>query len=173
MALPLGSKAPDFALPSQTGELLRLSELTRDRVVVLFFYPKDDTPGCTVESCAFRDSYEAFVDAGAEVVGISKDNVDSHRAFADKLGLPFKILADTDQRVRKLYRVKDTIPFLLPGRETFVIDRQRTVRHCFTSQAAASTHVTEAKRIVVQLAQERAPSARAAHDGGGVDGPSR
>ncbi len=151
MPLPLGSQAPDFELPNQTGELIRLSDLTADKVVVLFFYPKDDTPGCTAENCAFRDRYEVFRDAGAELVGISADSIDRHRAFTDKHRLPFPILSDPDRRVRRKYKVKDTIPILLPGRATYVIDRGGVIRHHFSSQLAATRHVAEALRIVEQL----------------------
>lgn len=156
MALPVGSAAPDFELASQTGEMVRLSELLERngaRAAVLFFYPKDDTPGCTAEACAFRDSYDVFREAGAEVIGISADDVKSHRAFADRHGLSFRILSDPGGRVRKLYRVRDTIPFLMPGRETFVIDRERTIRHHFSSQLRFAAHVQDALRIVQDLAR--------------------
>src|SRR5690606_28736865 len=96
MALPVGSRAPDFELPSQTGELVRLSDLVDKHVVVLYFYPKDETPGCTAQACAFRDDYEVFKKAGAEVVGISSDSVASHRAFAEHHRLGFLILSDAD-----------------------------------------------------------------------------
>jgi thioredoxin-dependent peroxiredoxin len=152
MALPVGKQAPDFELASQTGELVRLSEIAKGSTVVLFFYPKDDTAGCTAEVCAFRDSYDVFRDAGAEVIGISSDDVKSHRAFAHKHGLSFRILSDPGGRVRKLYEVKDTIPFLIPGRETFVIDRERIIRHHFSSQLRAAAHVAEALTIVGELA---------------------
>lgn len=155
MSLSVGSPAPDFELPSQSGELVRLSELTKDHAVVVFFYPKDDTPGCTAESCAFRDHYDVFQEAGAEVVGVSADPVASHRAFADKHGLKFHILSDPDKRVRKLYGVKDSVPFLIPGRETFVIDRNRTIAHRFASQLRATAHVDEALAVVKRLAASR------------------
>src|SRR5215472_2731596 len=98
-----GDKAPDFTLPSQTGEPVRLSDRLGERSVVLYFYPKDDTPGCTAEACAFRDSYEVFADAGAEVIGISSDSVDKHAAFADHHKLPFTLLSDKGGQVRKRY----------------------------------------------------------------------
>lgn len=151
MSLPVGSTAPDFELASQSGEMVRLSDLLRDRTVVLFFYPKDDTPGCTAEVCAFRDNYEVFQEAGADLIGISADDEKSHRAFADKHRLSFRILSDHGNRVRKLYQVRDTIPFLMPGRETFVIDRDRVIRHQFSSQMRAVAHVKEALSIVREL----------------------
>lgn len=152
MPLPVGSRAPDFELPSQDGKLVRLSRLIQQSVVVLYFYPRDETGGCTAEACAFRDQYEVFKEAGAEVVGVSKDDVKSHQAFAMHHRLGFVILADTDNAVRTLYEVKDTIPFLLPGRDTYVIDKSRVIVHHFSSQTAPKLHVREALRIVKQVA---------------------
>src|SRR5690606_34936307 len=100
--------------------------------VVLYFYPKDDTPGCTVEACSFRDAYAVFSDAGAEVVGISSDSVGAHKAFADKHRLPFRLLADHGGHVRASYGVKKTLG-LIDGRVTFIIDRGGVVRHVFSS----------------------------------------
>jgi peroxiredoxin Q/BCP len=97
-----GDKAPDFTLPSQSGEPVRLHDRLGERVVVLYFYPKDNTPGCTAEACAFRDSHEVFTDAGAEVIGISSDSVARHTAFADRHQLPFTLLSDQGGQVRKL-----------------------------------------------------------------------
>jgi len=151
MALPVGSKAPDFDLASQHGDKIRLSDLYRDKIVVLFFYPKDDTPGCTKEACTFRDQYDVFTEAGAEIIGVSADPIAQHRAFANKYNLNFRILSDGNNAVRKAYKVKDTIAFLLPGRETFVIDREGVIRHHFASQLAAAKHVDEALKIVREL----------------------
>jgi peroxiredoxin Q/BCP len=92
--IQVGDKAPDFTLPSQTGEPVRLSDRLGERAVVLYFYPKDETSGCTKEACAFRDSYEVFTDAGADVIGISSDSVDKHASFADHHKLPFTLLSD-------------------------------------------------------------------------------
>lgn len=161
MPLPLGSKAPDFELPCETGETIRLSDVLTDRVAVLFFYPKDFTPGCTAESCAFRDRYEVFTDAGAEVMGISRDGVDKHRDFVAKHNLTFHALSDPDGSVHRLFRVKDTIPFLIPGRETFVIDRDGVIRHHFGSQINATKHVDEALSVVRELQRERQAAAAA------------
>jgi len=111
--------------------------------VVLYFYPKDDTPGCTKEACSFRDQYQDFQDAGAEVIGVSSDPAASHEKFAAKYHLPFVLLADRSGAVRKQYGVPATFG-LLPGRVTFVIDRQGIVRHVFNSQLQATRHVEEA-----------------------------
>jgi peroxiredoxin Q/BCP len=117
---------------------------------VLYFYPKDDTPGCTVESCSFRDSYEAFKDIGAEVIGISSDSPESHQKFAQKHNLPFTLLSDSDSAVRKVYGVPATLG-LLPGRVTFVIDQAGLIRHMFNSQFNPKAHVEEAMKVLNTL----------------------
>ena len=145
-----GDKAPDFTLPSQSGERVRLYDRLGERVVVLYFYPRDDTRGCTAEACAFRDSYEAFTDAGADVIGISSDSVDRHAAFAGKHQLPFTLLSDKGGQVRKSYGVPAVLG-MVPGRVTFVIDREGTVRHSFNSMTNIGQHVSDALRIVREL----------------------
>ena len=139
----VGDLAPDFELPSQTGERVRLSALLRERAVVLYFYPKDESPGCAREACAFRDSYEVFKEAGAEVVGVSSDSVGSHGGFAAHHRLPFILLSDEDSSVRRQYGVRSTLG-LIPGRVTYVIDRRGIVRQVFSSQLDAERHVREA-----------------------------
>jgi len=147
----VGDKAPDFELSDASGKRVRLSDMLGKKVVVLFFYPKDGSPICTAEACAFRDAYHVFVEAGAEVVGISSDAAESHRRFADRHALPFVLLSDEDGKVRKLYGVSKTMG-LMPGRATYVIDEAGIVRHTFTSQWAAKKHVNEALRIVRSIA---------------------
>jgi peroxiredoxin Q/BCP len=149
MAKPIqeGDTVPDFTLPSQTGQLVNLKELLGQRAIVLYFYPKDDTPGCTKESCAFRDSYTVFQDAGAEVIGISADSPESHSKFAAKHQLPFTLLSDTNNQVRKLFGVPSTLG-LLPGRVTYVIDSQGIVKKIFNSQLNFNGHVEEALKAL-------------------------
>ena len=149
-----GEKAPDFTLPAQSGEQVTLADRLGERVVVLYFYPKDNTSGCTAEACAFRDSYEAFADAGAEVIGVSSDSADKHAAFAGKHSLPFTLLADQGGKVRKLYGVPSTLG-LIPGRVTYVIDRQGTVRHVFNSMTNIGQHVGDAVDVVRRLQAEQ------------------
>ena len=149
-----GDKAPDFTLPSQSGEQVRLYDRLGERVVVLYFYPRDDTRGCTAEACGFRDSFEDFTDAGAEVIGVSSDSVDRHAAFAGKHELPFTLLSDKGGQVRKSYGVPATLG-LLPGRVTYVIDRQGTVRHVFNSMTNIGRHVSDALEVVRQLQAEQ------------------
>jgi thioredoxin-dependent peroxiredoxin len=145
-----GDKAPDFTLPSQTGEPVRLHDRLGERVVVLYFYPKDNTSGCTAEACAFRDSHEVFAEAGAEVIGISSDSVEKHAGFAGKHGLPFTLLADAGGKVRKAYGVPAALG-VIPGRVTYVIDRDGTVRHVFNSMTNVKGHVKDALEVVRTL----------------------
>jgi peroxiredoxin Q/BCP len=152
--IQVGDKAPDFTLPSQSGEQVRLSDRLGERIVVLYFYPKDETVGCTKEACAFRDSYEVFAEAGAEVIGVSSDSVDKHAAFAGHHELPFTLLSDQGGQVRKSYAVPATLG-LLPGRVTYVIDRAGTVRHVFSSQTNIGRHVNDALDVVKKLSAER------------------
>ena len=159
MTLTAGDKAPNFTLPQSTGEPFTLSDVLGRRTVVLFFYPKDDTPGCTVEACTFRDNYQAFADAGAEVVGVSSDSGASHDAFASKHKLPMTLLTDAGGKVRALYGVKSTLG-LLPGRATFVIDRSGTIAHVFVSQLRVKTHVEQALAVVKGLERPEAVPAR-------------
>jgi peroxiredoxin Q/BCP len=149
-----GDTAPDFTLPSQSGEPVRLQDRLGQRVVVLYFYPKDNTRGCTAEACAFRDSYEVFAEADAEVIGISSDSAARHAAFAGQHQLPFTLLSDQGGQVRKLYGVPAVLG-LLPGRVTYVIDRQGTVRHVFSSMTNIGQHVSDALEIVRQLQTEQ------------------
>lgn len=143
----VGDGAPDFELPSQTGEKVKMGDLIGSKTIVLYFYPRDGTPGCTAEACSFRDGYEAFVEAGAEVVGVSSDSAESHRGFAAKNSLPFVLLSDEGGAVRKLYGVPSTLG-LFPGRVTYVIDKNGIVRHVFSSQFGATRHVDEALEVV-------------------------
>jgi peroxiredoxin Q/BCP len=157
MTLSVGDQVPDFSLPSSTGASVSLSSLLGRKPIVVFFYPKDDTPGCTMEACAFRDRYEAFAEAGAEVVGVSSDSVESHQRFAAKHKLPMTLLSDRDGKVRALFGVRATLG-ILPGRATFVIDGAGVVRHVFVSQLRFQRHVDEALRVVRSLSERAAES---------------
>ena len=148
----VGDRAPDFTLPDQLGEPVRLGELVGKKNVVLYFYPKDATPGCTAEARAFRDAYDTFTAADAEVVGVSSDSIKSHKRFAAKHQLPFRLLSDRDGAVRALYGVERTLG-ILPGRVTYVIDRDGVVQHVYSSQLAATRHVREARQALRCIAQ--------------------
>jgi peroxiredoxin Q/BCP len=117
---------------------------------VLYFYPKDMSPGCTKEACAFRDSYEAFKDAGAEVIGISSQSQESHSIFSLRYNLPFTLLVDEGSKVRRLYGVRSSLG-MIPGRVTYVIDKEGVVRHIFSSQVDIEGHVNEALKVLKTL----------------------
>lgn len=151
----VNDKAPDLALPDQSGKIVSLKEFLGKKVVVLYFYPKDNTSVCTAEACSFRDSYESFKDLGAEVIGVSSDSVESHKGFAEKHHLPFPLLADKSGMARKAFGVPNTAG-LIPGRVTYIIDKDGVVRYTFNSMMDGLKHVTEAMRIVKEL-NESAP----------------
>ena len=149
----IGDPAPGFELSSQDGSTVRLSAFRGKKAVVLYFYPKDNTPGCTVEARAFRDSYQVFKDEGAEVIGVSSDSIDSHKRFSHDCSLPFVFLSDEAGTLRQEYGVPSTLWFL-PGRVTYIIDREGTVRHIFSSQQPKQ-HVGEAIKILRSIERER------------------
>jgi len=153
MKVNVGDTAPDFTLTSQKGENVTLSQLRGKKNVVLYFYPKDETPGCTREACTFRDAYELFTDLGAEVIGVSADTVESHKAFTEHHGLPFTLLSDVDNAVRKLYGATSTLG-LIPGRVTFIIDKEGVVRHVFSSQLQPEKHIEEAREVLKKFDDE-------------------
>jgi len=132
------------------GDKVTLSEFIGKKNVVLYFYPKDETPGCIKEACSFRDSYQELTDLGAEVLGVSGQSVESHVAFASHYGLPFILLSDEGNKVRELYGVPHSMG-ILPGRVTYIIDKQGVVRHIFNSQTQAQKHVEEAKKTLEQI----------------------
>jgi peroxiredoxin Q/BCP len=129
----VGSVAPDFTLPSQAGEMVSLKDFSGRKPVVLFFYPKDDSPGCTKEVCAFRDNFEEFSKLDVQVIG----------RFAAKHDLSFPLLSDEGGNIRRLYGVPKTFG-LIPGRVTYIIDKEGVVRHVFSSQLSVQRHVQEA-----------------------------
>jgi thioredoxin-dependent peroxiredoxin len=146
----VGDRAPDFELTAGSGGTVRLSQFQGKKNVVLFFYPKDDTPGCTVEACTFRDRYQDFADAGAELIGVSSDSVESHQRFAGKHQLPMTLLSDGGGEVRKRWGIRSTFG-LLPGRVTFIVDKEGVVRHVFESQLRVKRHVQESLEVLRKL----------------------
>jgi thioredoxin-dependent peroxiredoxin len=150
MAIKVGDTAPNFNLPAQNGENISLENFRGQKSVVLYFYPKDDTPGCTVESCAFRDQYEVFKAAGAEVIGVSGDSRESHQKFISKYNLPFTLLSDQGDQVRKQYGATTAFGFI-PGRVTYVIDQNGVVQYVFDSMLNFKGHVEEALKTIQQL----------------------
>lgn len=141
--LDIGEPAPEFELPDQSGRPVRLSDLLGTRNVVLFFYPKDNTLVCNLEVCAFRDAHSELLGLDAIVLGVSADPVESHRAYAERWSLPYKLLIDADGAVRAAYQVGRTLG-LFPGRVTYVIDKDGLVRAAVNDPLRAGVHVKEA-----------------------------
>ena len=148
----VGEEAPDFTLYDQDGESVSLGDFKGVNNVVLFFYPKDFSPGCTTQACSFRDSYEDFTDRGAVVVGVSSDSVESHKKFLDTYLLPFTLLSDPKGEVRSLYGATKAFG-LLPGRYTFIIDKTGVVRHIFTSETNMKKHTDESLKVLREIAE--------------------
>jgi thioredoxin-dependent peroxiredoxin len=141
--LKIGDRAPDFTAKTSAGNVIRLADYVGKKGLVLFFYPKDGTPVCTKEACAFRDSYMQFADAGAEVIGISSDSDESHLDFAKQYRLTFPLISDADGSLRKLFAVPKTLG-LFPGRVTYVIDKDGIIRQIYSAQLASDAHVKQA-----------------------------
>ncbi|XP_057536473.1 peroxiredoxin Q, chloroplastic [Amaranthus tricolor] len=145
-----GSLAPAFTLKDQDGKTVSLSKF-KGKPVVVYFYPADETPGCTKQACAFRDSYEKFKKAGAEVIGISGDDVSSHKSFKQKYKLPFTLLSDEGNKVRKDWGVPSDLFGALPGRQTYVLDRNGVVRLVYNNQFQPEKHIDETLKFLQSL----------------------
>ncbi|CAK9159245.1 unnamed protein product [Ilex paraguariensis] len=145
-----GSVPPSFTLKDQDGRNVTLSKF-KGKPVVVYFYPADETPGCTKQACAFRDSYEKFKKAGAEVVGISGDEPSSHKAFAKKYRLPFTLLSDDGNKVRKDWGVPADLFGTLPGRQTYVLDKNGVVQLIYNNQFQPEKHIDETLKLLQSL----------------------
>lgn len=156
MAIAVGNRCPVFTLKDQNNTDFDIQSVLGKKIIVLYFYPKDDTPGCTAEACSFRDSYEEFKDLGCEVIGISGDSPESHAKFAEKHRLSFTLLADTNKKVRKLFDVPGNLFGLIPGRVTYIIDQNGIVRHIYNSLTNAAGHITESINAIKSIANENA-----------------
>jgi len=146
--IEVGSMVPEFSLPDQNVKEFDIKDVLGKENLVIYFYPKDDTPGCTKEACTFRDQFEVFRKANARIIGISGQSVASHKQFEEKYKLPFTLLSDQDNKVRKLFGV--TVG-PIPGRVTFVVDKTGKVVYTFNSQMQATQHVEEAMRILKEM----------------------
>ena len=144
----VGSIIPEFSLRDQNGRLFDIRSILGKKKLIIYFYPKDNTSGCTKEACSFRDQYEDFKDAGAEVIGISSDNIESHKKFAAKYRLNFILLSDQDSIVRKQFGVPTNFLGLVEGRVTYVVNKKGRVVHLFNSQLQARRHITEALKAL-------------------------
>lgn len=145
-----GDTPPNFKLKNQDGRDVSLSSF-KGKPLVLYFYPADESPGCTKEACAFRDSYDAFKRAGAQVVGISVDNPASHKAFAKKYRLPFVLLSDENNQVRKQWGVPSDLFGALPGRQTYVMDKKGVVQLIYNNQFQPEKHIDETLKLLSTL----------------------
>ncbi len=147
----IGSSIPAFTLPDQNGNLFDINSVLGKKNLVIYFYPKDDSPGCTKEGCSFRDQFEVFTEADAVIIGISGQSVESHKEFAEKHRLSFTLLSDEGNKIRKQFGASSDLFGLLPGRVTFVANKKGKVINVFNSQTQATKHVDEALRILKEL----------------------
>uniref|UniRef100_A0A7N0VCA3 Peroxiredoxin Q, chloroplastic n=1 Tax=Kalanchoe fedtschenkoi TaxID=63787 RepID=A0A7N0VCA3_KALFE len=145
-----GMTPPSFTLKDQEGRSVSLSKF-KGKPVVVYFYPADETPGCTKQACAFRDSYEKFKKAGAEVLGISGDSTESHKTFAKKYRLPYTLLSDEGNKVRKEWGVPSDLFGTLPGRETYVLDKNGVVQLVYNNQFQPEKHIDETLKLLQSL----------------------
>jgi peroxiredoxin Q/BCP len=143
-----GSSIPAFALPDQNGNMFDINSVLGNKKLVIYFYPKDDSPGCTKEACSFRDQFEVFKEADAVIIGISSQSVKSHKEFSEKYNLNFTLLSDEGDKIRKQFGVPTNLLGLLPGRVTYIADKTGKVIFIFNSQTKATEHVDEAMRIL-------------------------
>ncbi len=146
MALKVGDTLPDFKAKDTNGNLFNSQDYIGKHSLVIYFYPKDDTPGCTTQACGFRDNYQEFKDLGAEVIGISSDTVQSHIKFKSKFNLPFILLSDNDKKLRRLFGVENDFLFI-PGRQTYVIDHKGVIVMIFNSMSSM-IHIKKALQIL-------------------------
>ena len=150
-AIKVGDTVPDFKLNDQFGKPFSPGDFKGKKNLVIYFYPKDDTPGCTKEACSFRDYAKDFEGYDALILGISDDSEKSHAEFAEKYRLNFRLLADTGGSVRKAFGVPTNLLGLIPGRVTYVIDKEGTVRHIFNSQTKPEKHIDESLKVLADL----------------------
>lgn len=146
MAFKIGDRLPHFSAKDTNGNDFDSKNYIGKQPLVVYFYPKDDTPGCTAQACSFRDNYQDFKDLGTEVIGISSDTVQSHIKFKSKFDLPFILLSDSNKKLRKLFGVQNSL-FILPGRETFVIDKNGIILLVFNSMSS-EIHITKALSVL-------------------------
>ncbi len=144
----VGDKLPVFSLPDQDGVTFTSIDYIGKEAMVIYFYPKDDTSGCTKEACKFRDNYENFMDLNVKIVGISGDSIESHKNFVDKYNLPFTLLADTKNEVRKLFGVPGNLFGAIPGRVTYVVNKEGFVIQIYNSMIKAENHIDVALKAL-------------------------
>jgi peroxiredoxin Q/BCP len=148
--IKIGSTMPKFALPDQNGNLFDISTVIGKKNIVVYFYPKDDSPGCTAQACSFQDQFEVFNEAEAVIIGISGQSIESHKEFALKHKLTFTLLSDEGNKIRNKFGVPTNLFGLLPGRVTYIADKTGKVIYIFNSQLQSTKHVDEALKILKQ-----------------------
>jgi len=151
MEIKVGDAIPAIVLKDQNGDLFDLKTKTAGKSIVLFFYPKDDSPGCTAQACSFRDQFQDFADANAVVIGISGQSVESHKKFAEKHRLTYTLLSDEGNKIRKQFGVPTNFFGLLPGRVTYVTDKTGKVVYVFNSQTQVNQHVEKTLSILKEM----------------------
>ena len=149
--IKIGNNVPSFTLPDQNGNLFDINSVLGKKNLVIYFYPKDDSPGCTAQACSFQDQFEVFNQADAVIIGISGQSVESHKEFAEKNRLKYTLLSDTGNTVRRLFGVPGRAFGLIPGRVTYVADRSGKVVYIFDSQTETQRHADEALKICLLL----------------------
>ena len=150
MGLQVGDKIPEFSAKDSKGNDFDSASVVGKKPVVFYFYPKDNTPGCTAQACSFRDQYEDFKDWGAEVIGISSDSIASHEKFVQQYKLPFILLSDNDKKIRKLFGVKPGLLGLIPGRVTYVADKNGIIQLIFDGMNATN-HIPKALETIKKM----------------------
>ncbi len=154
MAIQVGDRCPSFSLQDQHGQLISIDSLIGTKILVIYFYPKDYSGGCTAEACSFRDSYEEFKDVGCEVIGISSDSVESHKGFAEKNRLTFTLLADVKKEARNLFGVPRAALGLIAGRVTYIVDLKGIVRDVHNSLVNTDSHIDGALKKIREIKEE-------------------
>jgi peroxiredoxin Q/BCP len=147
MALAIGAKAPDFKIQATSGNFISLSEDFQGRALILYFYPKDFTPGCTAEACEFRDQFEAFRDLDIPVLGVSRDDIATHEKFKKAYKLPFELVSDRDGKVCKAYDA--LIPLIkMPKRVTYLIDQDHQIAAVFSDMFESKKHIESMLKMI-------------------------
>lgn len=146
--LKVGDQVPSFSLLDQDGKMFDIKDFVGKENLVIYFYPKDDTPGCTKQACSFRDSFSQFETLNATVIGISSDSVESHREFADKYQLQFSLLSDTEGKVRALFGVKNDVLGLIPGRVSYIVDKNGVIISIYNNQFGSVKHIENALEVL-------------------------
>ena len=149
--IKIGDKIPNFTAKDLNGNNFDIQNYIGKKPLVIYFYPKDNTTGCTIQACSFRDQYQDFTDLGAEVIGISSDSVASHQKFSQEYKLPFVLLSDENQKIRNLFGVPKGLLGLVPGRVTYVVDKNGVVKMIFDNGLMVKKHITKALEDIKKI----------------------